>query len=321
MDRRVFIAMMGGRLLATPLAVAAQQAGKVYRIGWLAPAPLPTTLDSFRDGLHALGYAEGNNFTVEERYAMGKSERFAPLVAQLVRANVDLIVTTGNEATAAAKATAGPTPVVFVAGNSVENGLVESLAHPGGNMTGVDTLPTELDKKRLELLKEAFPKASRVAILFETRHLSTQLPQVEAAARSLGLDITRLEVRAGDNIERAFETITRKPVGALMPVSSALFHGERQRIVRLAAKYRLPAMYEHRDFADAGGLLSYGPDILSLNRRAATYVDKILKGAKPADLPVEQPTKFELVINLKTAKALGLTIPQSLLVRADEVIQ
>ena len=196
-----------------------------------------------------------------------------------------------------------------------------SLARPGGDMTGVDLLPMELNKKRLELLKEAFPKVARVAILFETRHLSTTLPQVEAAARSLGMEITPLEVLAGDNIERAFRTLARNPVGALMVLSSALFHGERQRIVRVAAQHRLPAMYEHRDFADAGGLLSHGPDILSLNRRAATYVDKILKGAKPADLPVEQPTKFELVINLKTAKTLGLTIPQSLLVRADEIIQ
>src|SRR5262245_47911790 len=321
MDRRAFITMAVGSILVAPLTAEAQTAAKVYRIGWLAPAPLPTTLDSFRDGLHALGYVEGNNFAVEERYAMGKPERFAPLVAQLLRANVDLIVTTGNEATAAAKATAGPTPVVFVAGNSVETGLVESLARPGGNMTGVDTLPRELDKKRLQLLKEAFPKVSRVAILFETRHLSTTVPQVEAAARSLALEITRMEVRAGDNIEHAFGTVARNSVGALMPVSSALFHGERQRIVLLAAKYRLPAMYENRDFADAGGLLSYGPDILSLNRRAATYVDKILKGAKPADLPVEQPTKFELVINLKTAKALGVTIPQTLLLRADQLIQ
>src|SRR5262245_43147635 len=223
------------------------------------------------------------------------------------------------EATAAAKATAGPTPVVFVAGNSVETGLVESLAHPGANMTGVDTLPRELDKKRLELLKEAFPKVSRIAILFQTRHLSRTIPQVEAAARSLGLKVTRLEVRAPDDIEPVFGALTRNPVGALMPVSSALFHGERRRIVRLAAKYRLPAMYEHRDFVEAGGLLSYGPDILSLNRRAGAYVDKILKGIKPKDLPVEQPTKFELVLNLQTAKALGLTVPQSLLSRVDEV--
>jgi len=230
-------------------------------------------------------------------------------------------VTIGNDATATAKTTAGSIPVVFVAGNSVEAGFVESLAHPGGNMTGVDTLPRELDKKRLELLKEAFPKVFRIAILFETRHLSTTIPQVEVAARSLGLEVTRLEVRAAGDIEGTFGAVARNQVGALMPVSSALFHGERRRIVRLAAKYRLPAMYENQEFADAGGLLSYGPDILSLNRRTATYVDKILKGAKPAELPVEQPTKFELVINLKTAKALGLTIPPSLLGRADQVIE
>ena len=186
-------------------------------------------------------------------------------------------------------------------------------------MTGLDTLPRELDKKRLELLKEAFPKVSRIAVLFETRHLSSTIPRVEAAARSLGLEVTRLEAPGGDDIERAFGAIARNPVGALTSVSSALFHGERRRIVRMAAKYRLPAIYEHRDFAEAGALLSYGPDILSLNRRAGAYVDKILKGTKPAELPVEQPTKFEMVLNLKTAKALNLTIPQSLLFAGGSV--
>ena len=319
-DRRTFLAGTGAVLLAAP-PIAAQPARRVYRIGWLAPASLPTSLDAFRDGLRVFGYVEGNNLVIEQRYASGKSELLVGLVAELVGANVDVIVTIGNEATAAAKAMTDSIPVVFVAGNSVERGFVESLAHPGGNMTGVDTLPGELDKKRLELLKEAFPKMSRIAVLFETRHLLTAIPQVEAAARSLGLEVTRLEVRAAGDIERTFGTIVRNQVGALMPVSSALFHGERWRIVHLAAKYRLPAMYEHRDFAEAGGLLSYGPDILSLNRRAGAYVDKILKGAKPADLPVEQPTKFELVINLRTAKALGLTIPPSVLIRADQLLE
>jgi len=304
-----------------PVAAETQESAKVYRIGWLAPAPLPKTLDAFRDGLRVLGYVEGNTFAIEQRYAMGKPERFEPLVAELVRTNVDIIVTTGNPATAAAKSTAPSIPVVFVAGDPVESALVASLAHPGGNMTGLNTLPGELNAKRLELLREAFPKVSRVAVLVEPRHLSVAIRQVEAAARSLGLQVTRLEVHSADDIERALGTVARRSVGALMPLSSALFHSERQRIVSLTAKHRLPAIYEHRDFADAGGLLSYGPDILSLNRRAATYVDRILKGAKPADLPVEQPTKFELVINLKTAKALGLTIPQTILLRADQIIE
>jgi putative tryptophan/tyrosine transport system substrate-binding protein len=308
-------------LALAPFVGEAQQAGRVYRIGWLAPAPLPTTLDAFRDELRVFGYVESNNLVIEQRYANGKPERLASLVAELVGASADVIVTTGNPATAAAKATASSTPVVFVAGDPVEAGFVASLARPGGNMTGLNTLPAQLNAKRLELLREAFPKASRVAILFEPRHLSTSVLQVEAAARSLGLRVTRLEVRGADDFERAFEAAARNHVGALMPVSSALFHSERQRIVSLAALHRLPTIYEHRDFAEAGGLFSYGPDILVLNRRAAAYVDKIFKGAKPADLPVEQPTKFELVINLKTAKGLGLTIPQTVLLQATQVIE
>jgi putative tryptophan/tyrosine transport system substrate-binding protein len=321
MDRRTFLCGLTLGALSAPLVGEAQQAGRVYRIGWLAPAPLPTTLDAFRDELRVFGYVESNNLVIEQRYANGKPERLASLVAELVGASADVIVTTGNPATAAAKATASSTPVVFVAGDPVEAGFVASLARPGGNMTGLNTLPAQLNAKRLELLREAFPKASRVAILFEPRHLSTSVLQVEAAARSLGLRVTRLEVRGAYDFERAFEAAARNHVGALMPVSSALFHGERQRIVSLAALHRLPTIYEHRDFAEAGGLFSYGPDILVLNRRAAAYVDKIFKGAKPADLPVEQPTKFELVINLKTAKGLGLTIPQTVLLQATHVIE
>ena len=308
-------------VFAPLFGVAAQQPGKVYRVGWLAPAPLPTTLGAFRDGLRAFGYVEGNNLVIEPRYAEGKAERLAGLVAELVSAHVDVIVTTGNQATRAAKAMAGSTPVVFVAGNPVESGLVASLARPGGTMTGLNTLPRELDAKRLELLREAFPKVSRVAILFETQHLARAIPQVEAAARSLGVQVTRLEeIRDADDIERVLEAVGKTRAGALMPLSSALFHGERHRIVNLVAKHRLPAIYEHRDFVEAGGVLSYGPDIIFLNRRVAAYVDKIFKGARPADLPVEDPTKFELVVNRKTARALALTIPQPVLLRADQII-
>ena len=319
--RRIGLAVvLAVSLTLASLVAEAQQTGKVYRIGWLAPASLPTTLDAFRDGLRVFGYVEGNNLVIEQRYANGKPERLAGLVAELVGAKADVIVTTGNPATAAAKTATGSIPVVFVAGDPVEAGFVASLARPGRNMTGVNTLPGELNAKRLELLKEALPKVSRVAVLFEPRQLSTTIPQIEAAASSLGLKVTRLEVHGAYDFERALAAAARSNIGALMPVSSALFHGERQRIVSLAAKHRLPAMYEHRDFPDAGGLLSYGPDILFLNRRVAAYVDKILKGAQPADLPVEQPTKFELVINLKTAKALGLTIPQTILLQAAQVI-
>src|SRR6266566_2596642 len=320
--RRIGLAIvLAVSLTLASLVAEAQQTVKVYRIGWLAPASLPTTLDAFRDGLRVLGYVEGNNLVIEQRYANGKPERLAGLVAELVGAKADVIVTTGNQATAAAKTTTGSIPVVFVAGDPVEAGFVASLARPGGNMTGVNTLPTELNAKRLELLREAFPKVFRVAVLFEPRQLSTTIPPIETAASLLGLQVTRLEVHGAYDFERALAAAARSHVGALMPVSSALFHGERQRIVSLAAKHRLPAMYEHRDFAEAGGLLSYGPDILFLNRRVAAYVDKIFKGAKPTDLPVEQPTKFELVINLKTAKALGLTIPQTILLQAAQVIE
>jgi len=317
--RRIGLAVVLSLTLASVVAEA-QQAGKVYRIGWLASAPVPTSLDAFRDGLRVLGYVEGSNLVIEQRYANGKPERLAALVAELVQADVDVIVTTGNPATSAAKTTAGSTPVVFVAGNPVEAGLVMSLARPGGNLTGLNLLPIELNAKRMELLKAAFPRVSRVAVLFEPRHLSTTIPPVEAAARSLGLQVMRLEVRSVDEIERSLGTAARSSVGALMPVSSSLFHSGRQRIVSLVAKHRLPAIYEHRDFTEAGGLLSYGPDVHSVNRRVAAYVDKILKGVKPADLPVEQPTKYDLVVNMKTAKALGLTIPPSVLGRADEII-
>ncbi len=320
--RRIGLAIvLAVSLTLASLVAEAQQTGKVYRIGWLAPASLPTTLDAFRDGLRVFGYVEGNNLVIEQRYANGKPERLAGLVAELVGAKADVIVTTGNQATAAAKTTTGAIPVVFVAGDPVEAGFVASLARPGGNMTGVNTLPGELNAKRLELLKEALPKVSRVAVLFEPRQLSTSIPPIETAASLLGLQVTRLEVHGAYDFERALAAAARSHVGALMPVSSALFHGERQRIISLAAKHRLPAIYEHRDFAEAGGLLSYGPDILFLNRRVAAYVDKIFKGAKPTDLPVEQPTKFELVINLKTAKALGLTIPQTILLQAAQVIE
>ena len=310
-----------GLALAT-LTAEAQQTGKVYRIGWLAPASLPTTLDAFRDGLRVLGYVEGNNLVIEQRYANGKPERLAGLVAELVGANADVIVTTGNPATAAAKTTAGSTPVVFVAGDPVEAGFVASLARPGGNMTGVRTHFRGTQREAAGAAQGGVPQdVSCRRPLRAAAPVEHDPPGRGGGAFAGPAGHASREVHGAYDFERALGAAARSNAGALMPVSSALFHGERHRIVSLAAKHRLPAMYEHRDFTEAGGLLSYGPDIRFLNRRVATYVDKIFKGAKPADLPVEQPTKFELVINLKTAQALGLEVPATLLALADEVIE
>ena len=321
MDRRTFLAGSGAMILAGPLAAEAQQAGKVYRIGWLAAGPIPDNLDAFRSGLRALGYLSGHNVVIEPRYAVGQNKPLAVAAAEVVRTHPDVIVTDGNAAAAAVKPITDSIPVVFVSGDPVGLGLIPSLSRPGGNLTGFAIVSTELNVKRLELLREAFPRLARIGLLYEARQAMTMIPPIEAGARSLGLSITRLEVRGVDEIEPAFAVALRERVDTVMPVSSALFDAEKQRLVNLAAKHRLPTMYEHRAFPQVGGLMSYGPDIHEVFRRAAGYVDKILRGAKPADLPVEQPTKFELVINLKTAKALGLTIPPSLLARADEVIQ
>lgn len=312
-----FAALSAG---AMPLGAQVPPAGKVYRIGWLAPAPVPSNLQAFRDGLRVLGYAEGTNLEIVQRYAIGP-EPLAGVAAELVAAGVDVFMTSSNGAAQAAKNTAGSIPVVFVTGNPVETGLVVSLARPGANLTGLSLVTTGLDAKRLQLLKEVSPKVSRVGVLMQPLHLQLAIPEVEAAGRSLGLEIVRLEVRVAVDIQLTLDAAAKDRVGALLPLSTPLFNAEKQRIVSLAARHRLPAMYEHRDFTEAGGLLSYGPDIVDVFRRAAGYVDKILRGAKPADLPVEQPTKIELVINLKTARSLGLTIPQALLRRADEVIQ
>ncbi len=305
---------------ALPLAAQVQRTGKVFRIGWLAPVPIPSILDGFRRGMRALGNTEGNNLVIEQRYAIG-AEQLAGLAAELASARVDVFMTSSSNSTQAAKGTTSATPVVFVASYVVERGFVQSLARPGGRLTGLSLIGSELEAKRLQILKEVVTKVSRVGVFTPVVRPQFSMPGVEAAARALGLGITRLDVQVADDIEPAFETAAKDRVGALLVLSSPLFNSQKQRIIDLAARHRLPAMYEDREFAEAGGLLSYGPDLPDVFRRAATYVDKILKGAKPADLPVEQPTKIDLVINLKTARALGLTIPQSLLSRADEVIQ
>ncbi len=327
-SRRAFLGTLAGNLLVAPRAASAQQAAKVARIGYLATnlAPSPYR-EAFRQGLRDLGYVEGRNVLIEYRDAEGKSERLPPLAAELVALKVDVIVAPSTPAALAAKQATRTLPIVFAgAADPVTSGLVTSLARPGGNVTGLSLLAPELVGKCLEQLKQAVPGVSRVAVLWQPGALGERtdkdmLKEAEVAARVLGVRLQFVEARGLEDFDRAFSDMTRARAGALTVLPSNMFLGERRRLVDLAAKHRLPAVYSSRDFIDAGGLMAYGANIADMQRRAATYVDKILKGAKPGDLPVEQPTKFELVINLKTAKALGLTIPPSLLQRADEIIQ
>jgi putative ABC transport system substrate-binding protein len=289
-------------------------------VGWLAPAPNADNLEALRSGLRALGYVDGGNLELEARYA-GTHAELDAAAADLAGRQADVIVTDGSLAAAAARRSAGAIPIVFVSGDPVGMGLVPRLSRPGGTMTGFGIVSTELNVKRLALLREAFPRASRVGVLHETRQLTSVLPPMETAARALGLQLTRLQVSVADDLDPAFAFAVRERVEVVVPVASALFHAEKQRLLALAATHRLPTMYENRAFAEAGGLMSYGPDVADVFRRAASYVDRILAGTRPADLPVEQPTKFELVINLRTARTLGLSIPRSLLLQADRVIQ
>jgi putative ABC transport system substrate-binding protein len=330
MDRRIFMAMLTGGIVVAPFAAEAQQAAKVARIGflWFNVAPNPHLPEAFLQGLRDLGYVEGRNVVIEYRDAEGKSERLPALAAELVALKVDVIVAPSTPAALAAKQATRTLPIVFTgATDPVTDGLVTTLARPGGNVTGLSTTTApEILGKRLELLKQAVPGVTRVAVLWQPgsqgeRTNKDMLKGAEVAARALGVRLQVVEVRGPAEFERAFSDMTRARAGALTPVGGSPFFNERRRLVDLAAKNRLPAVYSNREFVDAGGLMAYGANIADLFRRAATYVDKILRGAKPADLPVEQPTKFEFVINLKTAKALGLTIPPSLLLRADEVIQ
>ncbi len=316
-------------LLIAPLAAPAEQPRKVFRIGILGNVPLTDPegvrlWGAFIQGLRELGYVEGQNITIEHRSSEGKYERLPDLAADLVRLKVDVIVAPAANPVFAAKQATRTIPIVMTgSGDAVGSGLVASLARPGGNVTGLSTLAPEIVGKQLELLKEIIPRVSRVAVLWNPTNQTHPLLLGEAkvAARSLGVQLQILEARRPDDFERAFAAMTRERAGALLVLTDGMFLLHLTRTADLAAKSRLPAMFALREQADAGGLMAYGPSLRDSFRRAATYVDKILKGAKPADLPVEQPTKFELVINLKTAKALGLTIPQSVLIRADEVIQ
>jgi ABC-type uncharacterized transport system substrate-binding protein len=308
----------------------AQQAAKTARIGYLATnlaGTPPASHEAFLEGLRDLDYVEGRNVVIEYRDAEGKVERLPALVAELVALKVDVIVAPGTPAALAAKHATRTLPIVFpVAVDPVQSGLVTSLARPGGNVTGLSALVPELVGKCLEQLTQAVPGVSRVAVLWQPGGLDERtekdmLKGADVAGRALGVRLQFVQARGPADFDRAFSEMTKAHAGALTVLTSVMFVNERRRFVNLAAKNRLPAAYAQREFVDAGGLMSYGANVADLFRRAATYVDRILKGTKPADLPVEQPTRFELVINLKTARALGLTIPPSLLQRADEVIQ
>ena len=334
-DRRAFLAGTGALVLASPLAAGAQQTGKVYRVGLIAavtpvsemagPEPVHPLVRAFVQGLRTLGYVEGQNLILESRSAEGQYERFGDIVAELVRLKVDVIVTFADPAVRAAKAVTTTVPIVMaVSADPVGTGLVQSLARPGGNITGLTVyVGSELEAKRLELLREMLPGVSHVAYLGSKEDKDWERPHgksVRTAAQTLGVTLVPAEFTP-HQYTHAFTLISRARAGALFVGPNPATYNDRALIVDFATRTRLPSIFANRESVEAGGLMSYGVSNRDNFRRAATYVDKILKGAKPADLPVEQPTKFELVINLKTAKALGLTVPQSLLQRADEVIQ
>jgi putative ABC transport system substrate-binding protein len=311
-------------LILAPLAAEGQQPGKVWRIAYLGSASASGRVEALRAGLRDLGYLEGKNIVIEYRGAEGKYDRLPDLAAELVRLKVDVIVTGGTQSTQAAMKATTTIPIVMVGtGDPLRSGLVASLARPGGNVTGLTQLGAEVAGKRLQILKDTVPNVSRVAFLWNRANVS-HIPyfnELQAAARGLRLTLQSVEVQEPHEFERAFAgMMLERPDGLIVTADGT--HQLRQAwIVDFAAKRRLPAMYQLKEYVEAGGLMSYGTSITDHYRRAATYIDKILKGAKPADLPVEQPTKFEFVINLKTAKALGLTIPQSVLLRADQVIE
>ena len=325
-NRREFLIVLGACALAlgAPSDAFGQQQGKVWRIGFLAVRKEPNLQAAFARGMSDLGYVEGKSLLLESRSAEGKTERLLALADDLVRLKVDVIVTAGAVATGAARKATDTIPIVMGAtADPIGNGFVKSLAHPGGNITGFSSLRTDTSPKLLEMLRSVAPSLSRVAVLVNPANVSQPIliKGIQFAAQSMSLTILTIEARAATDIERAFATISQEKAGAIIVVRDGIFLEQRRQIAELAAKNRLLTISDNREYVDAGGLMSYGPNLSDQFGRAAGYVDNILKGAKPGDLPVEQPTKLELVINLTTAKALGLTIPQSLLLRADEVIQ
>ena len=329
MQRREFITLLGGAVVARPLMARAQQQAKIARIGFLITGSLAeprVNIAAFRQGLIELGYREGENFTLEPRGANGRIELLPRLAKELVALKVDVIVAAATPAGRAARDATTTIPIVVSAmGDPVSDGLVASLARPGGNITGTTFLGPELVPKRLTILKQLLPGVSRVAVLwhsiaFSDRTNADMLSETRNAAANLNIQLEFVDVRSPDDLERAFSTIAGKGAEAVLPLPSPLLFNERKRIVELTAKNRLPGMFNSREFVELGGLIAYGVNLAELNRRSAFYVDKILKGAKPSDLPVEQPTKFELLINQKTAKALGIDVPLLLQQLADEVI-
>ena len=323
MNRKILYGIPFVVLLALSFSADAQQPKKVPVVGFLAGTSA-STVDAFRQGLRDLGYIEGKNIVIEYRYAEGRGDRLNDFVAEFVRSKVDIIVTGNTIAVRAAMQLTGTIPIVMAGtGDPVATGLIASLARPGGNVTGLSAFGPELTTKQLELLKEAFPQVSRVLFLFNGANASTvaALKEIEVAASGLGVQLQASDVRVAGDIEPAFSAATRRRANALLVLREGLYQANRTRILSLAAQNKLPAIYPTRQYVDVGGLMSYGISADDLYRRAATYVDKILKGTKPADLPVEQPTKFEFIINLKTAKQIGLTIPPNVLARADKVIK
>jgi len=329
-SRRQVVISLGAGVLAAPLtSFAQQQPAKTPRIGFLHPAVPQNNsspfLEEFRQGLRELGYVEGKNLQLEVRWGEGKLERLPALAAELVRLKVDVIVAMTSPSVVAAKQATRTIPVVMpLSSDPVGDGLVASLARPGGNITGLSMMAPELGAKRLQLLKEVFPKLVRpIAVIWNPDYagMVARFQQTQGAAPAVGIGVRSVEVRDSSELERALETMGRERPDALLLLADPLTLSQRLRIVEFAAEARLPAIYEMSQFVEAGGLISYGPNVNALIRRAATYVDKILKGAKPGDLSIEQPATFELVINLKSAKALGITIPQSVLLQADRVIE
>ena len=327
MKKKTFRPTLAVLFLALTFPAGAQQTVRLPTIGWLDhSSPNPEVLrlvELFRKGLRDVGYIEGKNIAIEYRYAQGKTERLSELAAELVRLKVDCIITAGGQPTGAAQRATKTIPIVMaVSGDPVASGFVASLARPGGNITGLSIISPELSGKRLELLKEVVPGLSRVGVLRAPKAHGPAWKEVEPAARTLGLKLQPLDVESPDDLIRVFEVAKKGRVEALLTFPYALFNRDyRTMIVELAAKHRLPVMYDGTEFLEVGGLMGYGPDISDNFRRAAIFVDKILKGTKPADLPVEQPKKFEFIINLKAAKQIGLTIPPNVLVRADKVIK
>jgi putative tryptophan/tyrosine transport system substrate-binding protein len=325
MDRRTFIGSVASGFLAAPFAARAQNSA-IPVIGFLSgqwPGPWDSYVAAFRNGLGEAGFVEGKNVAIEFRWAEGRYDRLPALAADLVRRNVAVLVAAGG-GIREAQAETSTIPIVFTTGNDpVETGLVASLAHPGGNATGVSFVTSQLATKRLELLHQMVPKATVIAMMMNPRTAApeTRVHNMQEAARSLGLRLEIVSARTEAEIDAAFVTLAQLRAGALLVDSDPYFNGRREQVVALAASHGVPAMYDARAFVDAGGLMTYGGSLPEIYRQAGIYAGKILNGAKPADLPILQPTKIALVINLKTAKALGLTIPQSLLLRADEVIQ